>query len=57
MASYPIVIRFRATLDDRTRLERVAQHYERAPSDVLRRLLTEAEARLPARGSTKPKKE
>ncbi len=45
---FPVVIRFRATKADRKRLDRLAQYYERAPSDCLRRLLAEAAARLPA---------
>ena len=39
-------IRFRATAADVKKLSRVAKHYDRSPSDVLRKLIAEAERRI-----------
>ena len=38
--------RFRGTKADARNLKKLARHYDRTPSDVLRRLVTEAAARI-----------
>jgi hypothetical protein len=39
-------IRFRATAADVKKLSKVAKYYDRSPSDVMRRLIAEAERRI-----------
>lgn len=47
--------RFRATEADAKRLRRLSKHYDRRPSDVLRRLIADECTRID--NAVKPKKE
>ncbi|HZZ54770.1 MAG TPA: hypothetical protein VFE26_10860 [Trebonia sp.] len=51
-----VTIRFRATRKDERALARLAKFYDRTPSDVLRRLIEEAEARIQPRERVAPPK-